>query len=138
QQIHDLNDIATNRLRYVNRQKGAGTRMLLDYLLKQLALKPEQLAGYTREEYTHTAVAAQIASGSADAGLGILAAARIFGLDFIPVAEERYDFLIAATSYETPAVQAFLATVQSPEFATRLQALGGYRLDQIGRMIDYV
>ena len=135
--IAGLSDIASQQLRYVNRQKGAGTRLLLDYLLKQQGLSPDQLSGYTREEYTHTAVAAQIATGSADAGLGILAAARIFGLDFIPLAEERYDFLIAAESFESPLIQQFLATVRSAEFAARLERLGGYRIDQIGRVISY-
>ncbi|NCC76930.1 MAG: molybdopterin biosynthesis protein, partial [Clostridia bacterium] len=84
-QLSGLADLARPGVRYVNRQKGAGTRLLLDYQLRQLGLAPDQIAGYTREELTHTAVAAQIKSGSADAGLGILAAARIFGLDFISV-----------------------------------------------------
>lgn len=136
-QITGLSDIASQQLRYVNRQKGAGTRILLDFLLKQQGIGPDQLSGYTREEYTHTAVAAQIATGSADAGLGILAAARIFDLDFIPLAEERYDFLIAAEAFGNLGIQHFLELIKSPAFAERLAKLGGYRIDQIGREIPY-
>lgn len=135
--IASLTDIAARNLRYVNRQKGAGTRILLDFMLKQQQLSAEQLSGYTREEFTHTAVAAQIASGSADAGLGILSASRIFGLDFIPLADERYDFLVSADAFETPIVQRFLEVIRSAEFAARLDRLGGYRIDQIGRVITY-
>lgn len=134
-QLSGLADLARPGIRYVNRQKGAGTRLLLDYQLRQLGLAPDQIDGYTREELTHTAVAAQIKGGSADAGLGILAAARIFGLAFIPVAEERYDFLVLASAYETPAVQRFLSILRSAAFRDRLERLGGYRIDQIGRVL---
>lgn len=136
-QLSGLADLARPGIRYVNRQKGAGTRLLFDYQLRQLGLEPNQIAGYTREELTHTAVAAQIKGGSADAGLGILAAARIFSLDFIPVAEERYDFLILTSVYETPAVQQFLAILRSSSFRERLERLGGYRIDQIGRVLSH-
>jgi len=133
--ISGLADIADRGLRYVNRQKGAGTRLLLDYQLRLAGIAPDRLSGYTREEYTHTGVAAQIAAGSADAGLGILAAARIAGLDFLPVAEECYDFLIAADAVNRPGVRRFLALLESPAFRARLERLGGYRLEQPGRVI---
>lgn len=136
-QLSGLADLIRPGIRYVNRQKGAGTRLLLDYQLRQLGLAPDQIDGYTREELTHTAVAAQIKSGSADAGLGILAAARIFGLDFIPVAEERYDFLVLASAYQSPAVQRFLSILRSVAFRERLERLGGYRIDQIGRVLNH-
>lgn len=133
--LRGLSDLTRQGLRYVNRQKGAGTRMLLDFHLRQLGVAPDQISGYTREEMTHTAVAAQIASGSADAGLGILAAARTFGLDFIPVAEERYDFLIQKSLFATPAIRQFLELLQSAAFRQRLERLGGYRIDQIGQVL---
>lgn len=134
-QIGSLTDIAARGLRYVNRQKGAGTRLLLDHYLKQAGIAPEGLSGYTREEYTHTGVAAQIAGGSADAGLGILSAARIAGLGFLPVAEEHYDFLVAADAAAQPSIRRFIAALQSAAFRQRLERLGGYRLDQPGRVI---
>lgn len=119
-------------LSYVNRQKGAGTRVLLDYLLKKYDIMDEELEGYAREELTHTAVAAQIAAGKADCGLGILAAARIYGLDFIPICGEQYDFLVSLDAMGKPQVQAFLALLKSAEFAARLERLGGYELQNPG------
>lgn len=134
-QIRDLSDIAERGLRYVNRQKGAGTRLLLDHLLAQSGIASERISGYTREEYTHTGVAAQIAAGTADAGMGILSAARIAGLGFLPLAEESYDFLIDANAWEMPGVQRFIAVLQSKAFRHRLEQMGGYRLEQPGRVI---
>jgi putative molybdopterin biosynthesis protein len=119
-------------LDYVNRQKGSGTRVLCDYLSKQNGIDPSLINGYEREEFTHTAVAAAIAAGTADAGLGILAAAKIYGLDFIPIAEEEYDLLIAGDAYETEAVNRLIIIIKSEELAQRLQRLGGYTLKNPG------
>lgn len=124
------------RLRYVNRQKGSGTRILLDYLLKQAGLDAEGIKGYDREEITHTAVAAAVAASTADAGMGILAAARIYDLEFIPICEEEYDFLIAVESWEHPQFQRFMQVLQSEELARRLEAMGGYKLDRPGEPIE--
>ena len=88
-------------MRYVNRQRGAGTRILLDYRLGQLGIAPEQVRGYQREEYTHLAVAAAVQSGVADCGLGIAAAARALKLDFVPLEQERYDLVIPRAHYES-------------------------------------
>ena len=90
--------------------------------------------GYDREELTHTSVAAQIASGTADAGMGILSAARLYDLDFLPVCVEQYDLLIPDYAWDTPAVRALLEVLQSPAFKARLEALGGYTLDRPGRV----
>ncbi len=124
------------RLRYVNRQKGSGTRILLDFLLKQAGLNSEGIKGYEREEITHTAVAAAVAAGSADAGMGILAAARIYDLEFIPICDEEYDFLIASESRDHPQFQRFMQILQSEELARRLEAMGGYKLDRPGELIE--
>src|SRR5690606_19106715 len=99
---------------YVNRQKGSGTRILLDYLLKQNGLEPQQIKGYEREEITHTAVAAAVASGTADAGMGILAAAKIYNLGFIPLIWEQYDLLVAEKTIEHPEFARLLDVMQSP------------------------
>jgi len=133
--IRDLPDIAERHLRYVNRQKGAGTRLLLDHELSKAGIPPDRLSGYTREEYTHTGVAAQIAAGSADAGLGILSAARMAGLDFLPVAEECYDFLIVEDAWDLTSVRRFIEILQSDTFRNRLEQMGGYRLLTPGRII---
>ncbi|MEZ4508189.1 MAG: substrate-binding domain-containing protein [Eubacteriales bacterium] len=100
-------------VRYANRQRGAGTRVLLDYLLRKADIAPNQIAGYDREELTHTAVAAQVAAGSADCGLGILSAARMYDLDFVPVCEETYDLLVALSAMQQPQVRAFCSIIAS-------------------------
>lgn len=123
------------KVRYVNRQKGSGTRILLDYLLKQNGIEPGEVKGYEREEITHTAVAAAVASGTADAGMGILSAARIYDLDFIPVVEEQYDLLVANNTFENPQFKRLIEVLQSSEFAERLEGLGGYRLNRPGEVL---
>lgn len=130
--VRDFKDLT--RLSYVNRQKGSGTRILCDYLCKQEGIEPTDVSGYAREEFTHTAVAAAIAAGTADAGLGILSAARIYDLDFIPICEEQYDLLIADEAIELEMVRKFLEMLQSQEFALRLNNLGGYTLENPGKV----
>lgn len=122
-------------LRYVNRQKGSGTRILLDYLLKTKGIDAAQVKGYEREEITHTAVAAAVASGTADAGMGILAAAKIYDLGFVPLIKEQYDFLVDERTFENPQFQRLLETMKSEEFAQRLEKLGGYQLNKPGEVI---
>jgi len=131
--IQDFNDLAG--LEYVNRQKGSGTRILCDFLAKQTGLDTAGVRGYQREEFTHTAVAAAIAAGTADAGLGILSAARIYDLDFVPIAEEQYDLLIAEDAMQMEILKRLLDTLITKEFASRLQKLGGYTLKNPGRII---
>lgn len=124
--IKDFSDIINHR--YVNRQKGSGTRILCDYLVKKYGLDESRIEGFSTEEFTHTAVAAQIANGNADCGLGIYSAAKMYDLDFIEICVEEYDFLIDEKAYETDGVQAFLKALESEEFKKRLSDMGGYRL----------
>lgn len=133
--INSLEDIADGNVRYVNRQRGAGTRVLLDYKLKCLKLKPEQINGYDREMATHMAVAAAVASDGADAGMGVLSAARSMGLYFIPVGGEEYDFAIPRRYLSLPQIKAFLEVLISDEFSKRLEELGGYSTEDAGRII---
>ncbi len=133
--IQGIEDLT--RLRYVNRQKGSGTRILLDYLLKQSGLNAADINGYEREEITHTAVAAAVSAGTADAGMGILSAARVYDLGFIPVCEEEYDLLILESALSMEPVQRLIRILQSEEFAARLEKLGGYQLDQPGEIIQW-
>lgn len=132
--LNGFGDIARPGLRYVNRQKGSGTRILADYLCRKEGVDPAAVYGYDREELTHTSVAAQIASGTADAGMGILSAARLYDLDFLPVCVEQYDLLIPDYAWGTPAVEALLEVLKSPAFRARLDRLGGYRIEQPGRV----
>lgn len=131
--VHTVRDLP--RVRYINRQRGAGTRVLLDYLLKKEGISPAQITGYTREGATHMAVAAAISSASADAGMGILSAARAMQLDFVPVGEEEYDFAIPQAYLELPVVQAFLYLLKSEAFHKKLEELGGYTYSRAGEVI---
>ena len=130
--IRGPEDLARAGLRYVNRQKGSGTRILIDWLCRSRGIDTQRIYGYDREELTHTSVAAQIASGTADAGMGIWSAARLYGLDFLPVCMEQYDLLIPDAAFDSPMVQRLLELLQGPEFRARLEALGGYRLEHPG------
>ena len=132
--IGSLADLAQEGRRYVNRQKGSGTRILADFLCKRDGIDTAQIYGYDHEEFTHTAVAALVESGSADAGMGIYSAAKMYGLGFVPICEEQYDLLIPDYAWETPMVQALLEILGSDEFRTRMEELGGYRVDAPGRI----
>ena len=130
--IASLADMAREGMRYVNRQKGSGTRILSDYLCKREGLDPASIYGYDHEEFTHTAVAALVESGSADAGMGIYSAAKIYGLGFVPVCEEQYDLIIPDYAWDTPMVRALLEVLRSAEFRARIEAMGGYRVENPG------
>ena len=130
--IKSVSDLAQNGIRYVNRQKGSGTRILIDYLCKQENIDTGTIYGYDREEFTHTSVAAQIASGTADAGMGIYSAASLYELDFLPICMEQYDLLIPDYAWDSPMVQKLLEVLKSDEFRARLDAMGGYELDKPG------
>lgn len=124
--IKDFADISRDDVAYVNRQKGSGTRILCDYLMGKNGIKESEVYGYEREEFTHTSVAAQIASGTADAGLGIYSAALTYDLDFIPICNEEYDFLIDENAIGSEKIQVFLKVLHSDELKQRLERLGGY------------
>ncbi len=130
--IDSIDDLKRPGLRYVNRQKGSGTRVLADYLCREHGIDTESIYGYSREEYTHMAVAAQIASGSADLGMGIYSAAKLYGLGFVPICTEQYDLLIPDYAWETPMVKKLLQILKSDMFRHRLEALGGYTLEEPG------
>src|SRR5690625_3999277 len=133
--VTGLADLATGGLRYVNRQRGAGTRMLLDQELNRLGIDPARLDGYEREEPTHLAVAAAVAADRADCGLGIMAAARAFGLDFVPVAQEPYDLVVEAESLQDPLLTPLWELLETPDFHAAVADLGGYDTAETGRRI---
>ena len=134
-QITTIKDLVREEVRFINRQRGAGTRLLLDYLLKEAGLKPGQVKGYGREEYTHMAVAVNVLSGTADVGLGILAAARALGLDFIPLLPERYDLVVPESTFADPRFQTLLTVIRSAAFQAAAQALGGYDMHDCGQIL---
>ena len=130
-----LQDLPQGDVVYVNRQRGSGTRVLLDHMLRRAGLSPEQLHGYEREEYTHLAVAAAVAGGRADAGLGVLAAARALGMDFVPLATEQYDLVIPREFYEGELLQPLLSLIRSQDFRRQVDALGGYDTASMGEVV---
>lgn len=132
--IKGFNDITREDIVFVNRQKGSGTRILNDYICKQNCIDPEEIYGYGHEEFTHSSLATQIYSGSADAGTGIYSAAKMYDLDFIDICEEQYDLLIPNYALELPQVKLVLEILQSKEFANKVKSLGGYRLENPGKI----
>ena len=133
--IRTIKDLTRPEVRFINRQRGAGTRLLLDYLLKEEGLAPKAVQGYDREEYTHMAVAVNVFSHTADVGLGILAAARALGLEFIPLLPERYDLVVPESTFTDPRFQTLLAVIRSAEFRDGAAALGGYDLRDCGQIV---
>lgn len=134
-QLKELADLAKERVRFVNRQGGSGTRVLLDYLLAKEGISAEKIQGYHREEFTHLGVAVAVASGSADAGLGIESAAVALGLDFIPIGEERYDLAIPDEYLAEPSIESMLGVIRSPEFQAEVMSLGGYDVRDTGKLM---
>ena len=133
--IKSVEDLARPGISFINRQKGSGTRLLLDYLLEKAGIEPADIYGYEREMFTHTAVAAAVAGGTADVGLGVLAAARALKLEFIPIASERYELLGLRSLMGTPGYEALLSVLSDPEFRGEVEALGGYDLSRAGELV---
>jgi putative molybdopterin biosynthesis protein len=136
--IGSLDDLLRRDVLFVNRQKGAGTRVLLDYRLRQMGVEPSQIKGYEREEFTHLAVGAAVSSGAADVGLGVLAAARALHLDFVPLLKERYDLVIPREFFESDLLSPLLTIIRGPEFRREVEALGGYDTSEMGRVVAEV
>lgn len=133
--IRGVDDLARQGVRFINRQRGAGTRILLDWHLREAGISPAEVTGYDKEEYTHMAVAANVRTGATDCGLGIHAAAKALGLDFVPLARERYDLIIPDRFMDEPRVRAVLALLRDPAFAARIESLGGYETYLMGTVM---
>lgn len=133
--ITSFEDLVRDDVKFVNRQRGSGTRLLLDYNLNKLDIDPKKINGYYREEFTHLAVAAAVEAGDADAGLGVYSAASMLGLDFIPVCNEEYDLAIPEEYMDSDIINEFIGTIKSKEFKEKLDELGGYDYSSTGRII---
>lgn len=133
--IHTLADLYREEVRFVNRQRGAGTRVLLDYEISKLAFKTRGINGYDFEEYTHLAVAAAVASGAADCGLGIAAAARALNLDFVPLFKERYDLVVPRENYESALLRPLLDVLHDARFRVEVAKLPGYDVRHMGEVV---
>ena len=133
--IQGIEDLQRPDVQFINRQKGSGTRLLLDSTLKKLKIDPAQIRGYPREVDTHMAVALEIIRGKADAGMGVFAAARALDLYFISIKNERYDLVVPGEYIQTPMVEILLHVIKTPEFREALLGLGGYDLKETGKII---
>ncbi len=133
--IKGIKDLGRKDLTFINRQVGSGTRILLDYKLKELNIKASMINGYQNEEFTHMAVAVSVLSGAADAGLGIHAAAKALNLEFIPVVTEQYDLVIPLEYFESAPIQILLEIINSETFKNQVQALGGYSTENTGKIL---
>jgi len=135
--IKGFEDLLRDDVKFINRQSGSGTRLLTDKYLKELKIDPRKIKGYEKEEFTHMGVASAVLSGIADTGLGILAASKALGLDFIPVAKERYDIAIPERFYSSEMIQKLLEIIRSDmEFKKAVAELGGYDITDMGKVID--
>ena len=133
--ISGVADLTKNKLIFVNRQAGSGTRVLLDFYLNKSGIDPCAIPGYEREEFTHMAVAAAVVSGLADVGLGVRSAANALGLDFIPLAQEQYDLLFSRSFFESDKGQRLLEVIRSHDFRRAVEALGGYEAHSSGEIV---
>ena len=133
--VHGFRDLARKQLRFVNRQRGSGTRLLIDRLIAEEGLEASSLVGYANEEFTHHAVAATVASGAADAGFGLRAAAAEYGLAFVPRVRERYYLAVRASALATPAVARLIDALQGPILARFASTLPGYRREGAGTVV---
>jgi putative molybdopterin biosynthesis protein len=134
--IHSFKDIAKEKYIFINRQNGAGTRLLTDKVLLDQGIDSSEIVGYDHEEYTHMSVAAAVANGSVDTGLGILAAANALGLDFVPIAEERYDLIVPRQHLYDSKVSTVIDLIRTNKaFHEAILALGGYDLRDCGKVM---
>jgi putative molybdopterin biosynthesis protein len=136
--IKSLGDLTRPEVRFVNRQRGAGTRVLLDYHLNLLGMSKDAILGYNHEEYTHLGVAAAIASGRADCGLGIPAAAQALGLDFFPLFKETYQLIIPVAHAGSSLLEPLFSVLQDRRFKQEVLALPGYDVKDMGKLIAEV
>ncbi|MBW2059036.1 MAG: molybdopterin biosynthesis protein [Deltaproteobacteria bacterium] len=134
--IRGVEDLTRDGIVFINRQRGSGTRMLLDHLLEERGIDPKGIRGYQREEYNHMAVAVAVLSGSADVGIGIYSAARAQGLWFVPLTTERYDLVIPDCFFNDEKIQALLDVIRSESFKRSVEELGGYDVTGMGEPVE--
>lgn len=135
-QIRSIGDLVRDDVRFINRQRGAGTRILLDDHIRQADINPEQIDGYDQEEYTHMAVAVNVLSGAADCGMGIFAAAKALDLDFLPVAKERYDLIVPNKFLDDPKIKTLRYLINNQVIQDKITALGGYETILTGQIMQ--
>jgi excisionase family DNA binding protein len=133
--IQGFEDLARKGIRFINRQKGSGTRVLLDHHLKRLRIAPSQISGYEREVYTHFEVGLSVLAKEADVGIGTGVVSKLLGLSFIPITRESFDMLMDQSTFFEKGVQAFIEVLNSKDFRIRVEGLGNYDFNQSGKIL---
>ncbi len=133
--IRGFDDLTQKRVRLVNRQKGSGTRVLLDYHLKKLGISPSKINGYEKEVFTHFEVGLSILSKEADVGIATIAVSKLLGLPFIPITRESFDMLLDQSTFFEKGVQAFIEILTSQAFRKKVEGLGSYDFDNSGKVL---
>jgi len=133
--IKTLNDLVSKKISFINRQEGSGTRVLLDYRLKENGINASDISGYDKVAHTHMEVALEVFSGLADAGVGIYATVRLLGLDFLPLATERFDLIIPSDIFTSETVKALREVLSSEEFKSNMARMGGYETRDTGKIM---
>jgi putative molybdopterin biosynthesis protein len=130
--IAGIEDVGREDIKFINRQFGSGTRILIDLLLREKGIRKEAIHGYEREESSHTAIGIMVRESVADAGVAIYAVAKLFSLDFIPLAEEEYDLVVTGAFAEDQRFTKLMAIIRSDLFKKRLEEIGGYNTGHTG------
>jgi putative molybdopterin biosynthesis protein len=133
--IHGFEDLARKEIRFINRQKGAGTRVLLDFNLKRLRIPSSQIPGYEKEVYTHLEVGISILSKEVDVGIATIAVSKFFGLSFIPITTESFDMILDQSTFFEKGLQAFMEVLNSDGFRKRITKLGNYDFKNSGKIL---
>jgi len=133
--IHGFEDLARKEVRFINRQKGAGTRVLLDYYLKKLRIPSSQIPGYEKEVYTHLEVGISVLSKESDVGIATIAVSKFFSLSFIPITTESFDMILDQSTFFEKGVQAFMEVLNSDGFRKRITKLGNYDFKNSGKIL---
>ncbi len=133
--IRGFEDLTQKRVRFINRQKGSGTRVLLDYHLKRLKISSSEIQGYEREIYTHFEVGLSILSKEADVGIATIAVSKLLGLPFIPITRERFDMILDQSTFFGKGIQAFIEILNSEGFRNRVEGLGSYDFKNSGKIL---
>ena len=133
--VENFEDLTSQGIKFINRQKGSGTRVLLDQKITEYQIKSDSIKGYEDEVYTHIEVGLSIISGNANAGIGTVAVARLFGLDFVPIVKESFDMVLDQTTFFNDGIQAFIASLNSDGFKDKVKLLGDYDFSDSGRIV---